>query len=113
LSIVNSWRSLQIVRNNHKWLLIGGLFTGLTDLGNAYIIFVLVLHPGLKLDYFCQQSWEEEWIMQAENLTCKEYGDVYNVPIIPVVSLDDCKAKDKVCHYLISLPQGLSPFSVS
>ena len=32
-----------------------------------------VLHPGLKLEYFRQQGWEEEWVDNAETLTCKEY----------------------------------------
>jgi len=37
----------------------------------------LVFHPGLKLEYFCQQDWEDEWIDVAENLVCKEYIDAY------------------------------------
>jgi hypothetical protein len=32
-----------------------------------------VLHPGLKLEYFRQQDWEEEWVDRAENLVCEEY----------------------------------------
>ena len=32
-----------------------------------------VLHPGLKLEYFRQQGWEEEWVDNAETLTRKEY----------------------------------------
>ena len=32
-----------------------------------------VLHPGLKLEYFWQQGWEEEWVDNAETLTRKEY----------------------------------------
>jgi hypothetical protein len=31
------------------------------------------LHPGLRLEYFCQQDWEEEWIDNAENLVREEY----------------------------------------
>ena len=34
---------------------------------------MLVLHPGLKLEYFRQESWEDDWIEQAENITCEEY----------------------------------------
>jgi hypothetical protein len=32
-----------------------------------------VLHPGLKLEYFRQQGWEEEWVDNAENLVREEY----------------------------------------
>ena len=35
--------------------------------------FILVLHPGLKIKYFQQQDWEEEWIDKAKNLVCEEY----------------------------------------
>jgi hypothetical protein len=34
---------------------------------------ILVLHPGLKLEYFRKESWEDDWIEQAENITRKEY----------------------------------------
>jgi hypothetical protein len=43
----------------------------------APTIHLLVLHPGLKLDYFRVQEWEEEWIDVAENLVCEEYIDAY------------------------------------
>jgi hypothetical protein len=33
----------------------------------------LVLHPGLKLEYFRQQDWEEEWVNNAENLVREAY----------------------------------------
>ena len=33
----------------------------------------LVLHPGLKLEYFQQQNWEEDWINNAEDLVYEEY----------------------------------------
>ena len=36
-------------------------------------MFELVLHPRLKLEYFQQKEWEEEWINIAEELVCKEY----------------------------------------
>jgi hypothetical protein len=38
---------------------------------------LIVLHPGLKLEYFRQQKWEEDWIETAENLAREEYIDVY------------------------------------
>lgn len=37
----------------------------------------MVLHPGLKLEYFQQHKWEEDWIETAENLTREEYLDKY------------------------------------
>ena len=40
-------------------------------------VHLLVLYLDLKLDYFCVQEWEEEWINVAENLVCEEYIDVY------------------------------------
>jgi hAT family C-terminal dimerisation region len=65
-------------------------YYSLTDLSSVYHItmgkliylsfcshsdfdFCLVLHPGLKLEYFRQQNWEEYWISNAEHLVCEEY----------------------------------------
>ena len=28
----------------------------------------MVLHAGLKLEYFCQQGLEDQWVDSAENL---------------------------------------------
>jgi hypothetical protein len=33
-----------------------------------------VLHPGLKLEYFRQHEWEEDWIGAAEDLLRQEYS---------------------------------------
>jgi len=38
---------------------------------------ILVLHPGLKLEYFRRHDWEDEWIEQAENMVREEYISVY------------------------------------
>jgi hypothetical protein len=38
---------------------------------------VAVLHPGLKLEYFCTHKWEDQWIEVAENLVHEEYIDAY------------------------------------
>jgi len=38
---------------------------------------VLVIHPGLKLEYFRQREWEEEWINNAEDLVYKVYVAQY------------------------------------
>jgi hypothetical protein len=36
-------------------------------------ICLAVLHPGLKLEYFRQHEWDDEWIDTAENLVREEY----------------------------------------
>ena len=45
----------------------------LSFFGHSDFDFCLVLHPGLKLEYFRQQNWEEDWISNAEDLVCQEY----------------------------------------
>jgi hypothetical protein len=40
-------------------------------------MFAIVLHPGLKLEYFQQKEWEEEWIDNAENLAYEVYVAQY------------------------------------
>ena len=42
-------------------------YYSLTDSSNVYRI-AMVLHPGMKLEYFHNQKWEEDWIEEAENL---------------------------------------------
>lgn len=37
----------------------------------------MVLHPGIKLEYFHNQKWKEEWIEQAESLVHKKYHARY------------------------------------
>lgn len=43
-----------------------------TDESDVYRI-TMVLHPGLKLEYFRAHNWEEEWIEAAEHVTQEEY----------------------------------------
>ncbi|KAH9926054.1 uncharacterized protein B0H18DRAFT_876771 [Fomitopsis serialis] len=43
-----------------------------TDCSSVYRI-AMVLHPGLKLEYFKQNRWPREWIDTAEQLTRAEY----------------------------------------
>jgi len=47
-----------------------------TDSSTTYRI-AMVLHPGMKLEYFRSQKWEEEWIVQAEDLVREEYATNY------------------------------------
>jgi hypothetical protein len=51
-------------------------YYSLTDLSNTYCI-AMVLHPGMKLEYFCNQQWEAKWIQQARSLVCEEYNAKY------------------------------------
>ena len=67
-------------------------YYSLTDLSSPYRIAMgmnyaiyltlanysyLVLHPGLKLEYFRQQKWEPEWIKTAERMVRDEYSRTY------------------------------------
>ena len=47
-------------------------YYSLTDSSHIYHI-AMVLHPGMKLEYFHNQKWEEEWVEQAETLVREEY----------------------------------------
>ena len=51
-------------------------YYSLTDSSNTYRI-AMVLHPGMKLDYFRQAEWEAEWIEEAESLVREEYVSHY------------------------------------
>ena len=44
---------------------------------NVLTPFWTVLHPGLKLEYFCQQQWENDWIETAETIMREEYTTTY------------------------------------
>jgi len=37
----------------------------------------MVLHPGMKLKYFCNHNWEAEWIEEAERLVQTKYVEQY------------------------------------
>jgi len=58
-------------------------YYSLTDSSNTYRI-VMVLHPGMKLEYFRNQQWENEWIQQAQSLVCEEYNAKYEKVTISV-----------------------------
>jgi len=51
-------------------------YYSLTDLSAVYCI-TMVLHPGIKLEYFQQQDWDEDWIEEADNLVQEEYISTY------------------------------------
>jgi hypothetical protein len=48
-------------------------YYSLTDASMVYRI-AMVLHPGMKLEYFRQHTWEVDWIEQAEDLVRDEYN---------------------------------------
>ncbi|KAE9403727.1 hypothetical protein BT96DRAFT_814525 [Gymnopus androsaceus JB14] len=51
-----------------------------TDDSNIYWI-TMVLHPGLKLNYFCMRGWEQKWIDTAESITRKEFKFYDNIEV--------------------------------
>ena len=51
-------------------------YYSLTDSSHVYHI-AMVLHPGMKLEYFRNQKWEAEWIEQAETLVREVYAAKY------------------------------------
>jgi hypothetical protein len=51
-------------------------YYSLTDDSNVYRI-TMVLHPGMKLQYFRNQQWEKDWIEEAERLVREEYHANY------------------------------------
>jgi len=52
-----------------------------TDLSNVYCI-AMVLHLQLKLKYFQQHSWTQDWICTAETLVREEFAK-YDTPLAP------------------------------
>jgi hypothetical protein len=51
-------------------------YYSLTDSSRVYRI-AMVLHPGMKLEYFRNQKWEGDWIDEAEALVREEYAARY------------------------------------
>jgi hypothetical protein len=51
-------------------------YYSLTDSSSIYRI-TMILHPGMKLEYFRNQKWEVEWIEEAESLVRDEYITKY------------------------------------
>jgi hypothetical protein len=51
-------------------------YYSLTDSSHVYRI-AMILHPGMKLDYFRNQKWEEDWIEQAKTLVREVYAAKY------------------------------------
>lgn len=47
-------------------------YYSLTDASSVYHI-VMVLHPGMKLEYFHNQKWQQNWSEEAELLVREVY----------------------------------------
>jgi hypothetical protein len=75
-------------------------YYSMMDLSSAYQV-AMVLHPGLKLEYFRQQDWEELWVDNAENLVRDEYITRYegkSGPILP--TSDTVNPVHRESHYI-------------
>ncbi|KAJ7065553.1 hypothetical protein C8F01DRAFT_982162 [Mycena amicta] len=48
-----------------------------TDTSNVYRI-AMVLHPSLKLEYFCLRNWDQDWIDTTKKLVKDEFEFSYN-----------------------------------
>ena len=76
-----------------------------------------MLHPGLKLEYFRGQDWEQEWIDVAESLTREEYMDSYEkLRLDPFFSPDHSAAANVVLYRMAMMPiekmtSGTSPWA--
>lgn len=67
-------------------------YYSLTNNSIAYRI-AMVLHPGMKLEYFRNQNWEGEWIEVAENLVYDEYAK-YEKPTTDDLDQDSAQMKE-------------------
>jgi hypothetical protein len=67
------------------------------------LIFTLVLHPGLKLEYFKQKDWEEEWINNAEELVRKAYSTRYEGKESSTAPTPDITAEPVSTHIVLSI----------
>jgi len=56
--------------------------------------FTSVLHPGLKLEYFRQHGWEEEWVENAEALVREKYTTCYEGKAGPTAAADTADTAD-------------------
>jgi hypothetical protein len=57
-------------------------YYSLTDDAAPYRI-AMVLHPGLKLEYFRLREWEKEWIDLAKKMVREEYAANYEKAAAP------------------------------
>jgi hypothetical protein len=77
-------------------------YYSLTDGSTVYRI-AMVLHPGLKLEYFRQHSWEQDWIDKAEELTREEYIRTYEDEIALFEDIVDVMDGTQVYAYAFTV----------
>ena len=58
------------------------------------IIALPALHLWLKLNYFKQLKWPDEWITTARDIVCTEYDQKYANRIVDEEMADDTQADD-------------------
>ncbi|KAG1861090.1 hypothetical protein C8R48DRAFT_604723, partial [Suillus tomentosus] len=74
-------------------------YYSMTNLSSLYQI-AMVLHPGLKLEYFRQQEWNDEWISHAKEITSEVYVKQYKGKSNPAQVLDSGTTNDLVSFLL-------------
>ena len=75
---MNQYYSLTDVSTVYRTAMgMSDVFVYVSDAQSLTSMSWLVLHPGLKLEYFKQHEWLPEWIQQAESLTCDEFLSMY------------------------------------
>ena len=60
------------------------------------LIYLLVLHPRYKLQYFKAVQWEADWISTAEKLLQDEYACSYTVNVTCVEVREKPQTKEMV-----------------
>jgi len=65
------------------------------------MVSIAVLHPGLKLKYFWQHEWDDEWIEIAENLVREEYAVNYQKKDNVSGNCDAKEKSDQVRYNLV------------
>jgi hypothetical protein len=68
-------------------------YYSLTDSSSAYRIS-MILHPGMKLEYFRRQRWLKTWIETAQELVQDEYASRYQKLQEPTGANDKEKASN-------------------
>lgn len=71
-------------------------YYSLTDSSQTYRI-AMVLHPGMKLEYFREREWEAEWIEEAKCLVREEYRANYEKKTTTTVELS-VSTRSRMCE---------------
>ncbi|KAF5371119.1 hypothetical protein D9758_004308 [Tetrapyrgos nigripes] len=72
-------------------------YYSLIDDSSVYWI-AMVLHPGLKLEYFCQRKWQDPWIREAERLTRQAYNAYVPAPSTTSSSIPSTAGPSTITH---------------